>query len=379
MYEKMQKLQARIPIPKRTMRKILQRFKRQSPKITGDIPAMETAILAAGLLQPGEIRHLALTGGQLRLIVEIQTEKLSGHPHFERELRDWFQAHTIFAEPQIIITAHRPSPASPKTPNPYADRGPLWGIRNVKKIIAVASGKGGVGKSTTAVNLAVALAQNGQSKIGLLDCDIYGPSIPTMLGVHARPEITADKKMLPLEKHGLKLMSMGFLVDANNANIWRGPMVMGAVTQMLGDVDWGDLDILVVDLPPGTGDAQLTLSQRAPLAGAIIVSTPQDIALIDARKAVAMFQKIHVPILGLIENMSYFDCPNCHHRSEIFAHGGAREEAYKIGVPFLGEIPLDIAIRRAADQGLPLAIRDSNFNNYYRPLAASVQARLFHD
>ena len=320
-----------------------------TPPTSSDPIALRQALIAAGFFTEQAIQHISSDSGKLRLIAEIATSRLQEQPEFENNLRRWINAHSDYKDIQLVLTAHKPPPN--KTPNPYADRGALWGIRQVKKIIAVASGKGGVGKSTTAVNLALALAQDGSRKIGLLDCDIYGPSIPTMLGVHTRPEITADKKMLPLQKAGLKIMSMGFLVDANNANIWRGPMVMGAVTQMLGDVDWGDLDILVVDLPPGTGDAQLTLCQRAPLAGAVIVSTPQDIALIDARKAVAMFQKIHVPILGIIENMSYFECPNCNHRSEIFAHGGARVEAEKIGVKFLGEVPLDIGLRQAMDLG----------------------------
>lgn len=335
-----------------------------------DIGAIQQELAQSGLVDRSEIQHLSQNGDALCLIAEISAEKLRQMPDLETRVQHWLRANTGYTQTQIILTAHKTSVNKP--PNPYADRGPLWGIRNVKKIIAVASGKGGVGKSTTAVNLALALAQDGAKKIGLLDCDIYGPSIPTMLGVHTRPEITADKKILPIERQGIKLMSMGFLVDPANANIWRGPMVMGAVTQMLGDVDWGDLDILVVDLPPGTGDAQLTLCQRAPLAGAIIVSTPQDIALIDARKAVAMFQKIHVPILGIIENMSYFDCPNCHHRSEIFAHGGARAEAEKIGVKFLGEIPLDIGLRQAMDGGTGFKTLTTSLQTGYQTITGKL-------
>ncbi|TAH32432.1 MAG: ATP-binding protein [Alphaproteobacteria bacterium] len=294
-----------------------------------------------------DVQDLSTSGGKIILFLEINGEQLSHRQKVEKKIRLILGPHIPPHQLQIIMTAHRAEPASPKQEIP-------WGIRNVKKIIAIASGKGGVGKSTTAVNLSVALAQSGQ-KVGLLDCDIYGPSIPRMMGINRRPEISPDKKMIPPVAHNVKLMSMGFLVPENSANIWRGPMVMGAVTQMLGEVDWGDLDILIVDMPPGTGDAQLTLAQRAPLAGAIIVSTPQDIALIDARKAVAMFQKVNVPILGIIENMSYFECPHCHEHTHIFAHGGARAEAEKLGVEFLGEIPLDIKIRENSDAGRPLA------------------------
>ncbi len=254
------------------------------------------------------------------------------------------------------------------------DRPQLDGIKSVKKIIAVASGKGGVGKSTTAVNLAIALAQSGL-KTGLLDCDIYGPSIPHMMGINRKPDIDQNNKMIPLRQHGVSLMSMGFLVPADSANIWRGPMVMGAVVKMLGDVEWGDLDIMLVDMPPGTGDAQLTLAQRAPIAGAVIVSTPQDIALIDARKAVVMFQKVNVPILGIIENMSYFCCPNCNHRSDIFAHGGARAEAEKLDVPFLGEIPLDMQIRQSLDSGQSSVLADAACAKAYVQIAAQITAK----
>ena len=225
----------------------------------------------------------------------------------------------------------------------------------MKNVIAVASGKGGVGKSTVAVNLAIALAQTGL-QVGLLDADIYGPSLPRMLGLNRKPEVK-DGIMLPLHVWGLRCMSIGFLVSEETAMIWRGPMVMGALNQLLSQVEWGTLDVLVIDMPPGTGDTQLTLSQKANLRGAVIVSTPQDIALIDARRGVKMFEQVHVPVLGVVENMSYFSCPNCNHRTDIFGHGGAAAEAARIGVPFLGEIPLLLAIRetqrrRRSDHGL---------------------------
>ena len=218
--------------------------------------------------------------------------------------------------------------------------------------MAVASGKGGVGKSTVSVNLAVALARQGL-RVGLMDADIYGPSLPRMLGAQQKP-LLKDNRLVPVEAWGIRTMSMGYLVDENTAMIWRGPMIMGAVQQFLGQVEWGTLDVLVVDLPPGTGDIQLTLAQKVKVTGAVVVSTPQDIALLDARRAVWMFEKVDIPILGIVENMSYFCCPNCGHRSEIFGHGGAKREAEKLGQDFLGEIPLLAEVRALADAGMPV-------------------------
>jgi ATP-binding protein involved in chromosome partitioning len=232
----------------------------------------------------------------------------------------------------------------------------LSGVRNT---IAVASGKGGVGKSTVAANLAVALAKDG-AKVGLLDADIYGPSIPLMFGLqNEKPEakqVNGHAMMVPLEAHGVKVMSIGFLVDPNTAVVWRGPMASGALKQFMSDVLWGDLDYLIFDLPPGTGDIQLTLVQTIPLTGAVIVTTPQDVALADARKAVRMFEKVHVPVLGIVENMSYFVCPACHHREDIFSHGGAVKAANEFGVPFLGELPLETSVRVGSDEGSPIVV-----------------------
>ena len=249
-------------------------------------------------------------------------------------------------------------------------------LPEVKAIVAVASGKGGVGKSTVAVNLAVALARAGH-RTGLLDADIYGPNLPRMLGLARRPDIQGNI-MIPIEAWGLKCMSIGFLVEEEQPMVWRGPMVMGALEQMMGQVAWGPLDVMVVDMPPGTGDAQLTMAQRVALAGAVIVSTPQDIALIDARRGVRMFEKVRVPVLGLVENMSFFCCPNCGHRAEIFGHGGARAEAARLGAAFLGEVPLLLDIRSAADAGTPIAALapDSDAAKAYGALAARVWAKV---
>ena len=268
--------------------------------------------------------------------------------------------------------AHGPARAPAKTP---AGQGAML-LPDVKKIVAVASGKGGVGKSTTAVNLAVALAAQGL-KVGLLDADIFGPSLPQMLGTREKPR-TEGQKIIPIARWGLKAMSIGFLVEEETAMIWRGPMVMGALEQLMGQVTWGELDIMVVDMPPGTGDAQLTMSQRVPLAGAVIVSTPQDVALIDARRGVKMFEKVNVPVLGVIENMSYYCCPKCGDRADLFGHGGARAEAAKMGVEFLGELPLKLDIRLLADAGTPIVASrpETEEAATYRAIAARLWAKL---
>jgi ATP-binding protein involved in chromosome partitioning len=247
-------------------------------------------------------------------------------------------------------------------------------IPGISAVIAVASGKGGVGKSTTALNLALGLRDLGL-KVGLLDADIYGPSVPRLTGLRDKPQLSPDKKMIPLQRFGLSIMSIGFLIDEDRAMVWRGPMVMQALTQMLREVVWGTLDVLVVDMPPGTGDAQLTLAQNVPLKGAVIVSTPQDLSLIDARRGLAMFRQVNVPVLGIIENMSYFQCPHCGTRSDIFGHGGARHEAEKLGVPFLGEVPLHMDIRSTSDSGNPVVVSapDGPHAAIYRAIAGAVR------
>lgn len=246
----------------------------------------------------------------------------------------------------------------------------------VKSTIAVASGKGGVGKTTVSVNLAVALAQMG-ARVGLMDADIYGPNIPIMMGVNEQPR-SRDEKILPLEAYGVKLMSMGFLVPPEQAVIWRGPMLHSAVRQFLTDVDWGDLDYLVIDLPPGTGDVQISLTQSVPLTGGVVVATPQDVALADVVKGITMFRKLEVPVLGVVENMSYFLCPHCNERTDIFAHGGAKKMAGEFGVPFLGEIPLDVAIRVGGDSGKPVtAVQpDSAYAKAFQSIAQQVAAQV---
>jgi ATP-binding protein involved in chromosome partitioning len=251
------------------------------------------------------------------------------------------------------------------------------GVPGIDAIIAVASGKGGVGKSTTAANLALGLVASGL-KVGILDADIYGPSMPRLLGIRGKPETVDGKTLKPMEKYGLKVMSIGFLVEEETPMIWRGPMVMSALTQMLREVTWGPLDVLVVDMPPGTGDAQLTMAQQVPLAGAVIVSTPQDLALIDARKGLNMFRKVDVPLLGIVENMSYFVAPDTGKRYDIFGHGGARREAQRLGVTFLGEVPLEMSIRETSDSGAPVVVSapDCASAKAYRDIAAKAWARV---
>jgi len=249
-----------------------------------------------------------------------------------------------------VLTAERPAQQQQQQAAPSQ---PETLMPGVKSIVAVSSGKGGVGKSTTSVNLALALSAKGL-KVGLLDADIYGPSIPRMLGITGQPVSHDGKRLEPMENHGIKCMSIGFLVEEDTAMIWRGPMVMGALEQLMRDVNWGELDILVVDMPPGTGDVQLTMAQKVPLTGSVIVSTPQDIALLDTRKGLNMFRKVEIPVFGIVENMSYFSCPHCGERTDIFSHGGARNTAEAQGADFLGEIPLDIKIRETSDGGNPI-------------------------
>ena len=325
------------------------------------------------VVSAGWVQGLVARDGLVQFALEVPRERARALEPVRAAAERAVAAVPGVLSATCVLTAHR---AAPPADAPRAVRPPPGQDRmllpEIGAIVAVASGKGGVGKSTTAVNLAVALAAQGL-QVGLLDADIYGPSLPQMLGTKQRPR-SAGQRIEPLSRWGLKAMSIGFLVDEETAMIWRGPMVMGALEQMLSQGEWGALDVLVVDMPPGTGDAQLTMSQRVPLRGAVIVSTPQDVALIDARRGVRMFEKVNVPVLGLIENMSYFCCPNCNHRTEIFGHGGARAEAEKLGVEFLGELPLRLAIRETADAGTPIVLAqpESEEATLYRAIAARV-------
>jgi ATP-binding protein involved in chromosome partitioning len=302
------------------------------------------------------VDSLSCDGGAVHVALRTERAHLSAMETAARQVEEALRAARGVDQVSVVLTSHRQA-APAATPPAAAGHGPPAGekyLQDVKSVIAVASGKGGVGKSTVAVNLAVALAQTGL-RVGLIDADIHGPSLPRMLGARGKPGLR-DKTMIPVEAFGLKCMSMGFLVPEEQAMVWRGPMVMGALSQILGQTDWGALDVMVVDMPPGTGDAQLTLSQRVDLAGAVIVSTPQDIALLDARRGVAMFEKVGVRILGVVENMSFFECPHCGGRTDIFGHGGAQAEAAKLGVPFLGAVPLLMDVRAAGDAGMPVVV-----------------------
>jgi ATP-binding protein involved in chromosome partitioning len=332
-------------------------------------PASGQDVVAAGMVQ-----GLVVRDGMVHFALQVAREAAASMEPVRAAAEAAARAVPGVISATAVLTAHRAEaapaarPAGPRGP---AGPGPML-LSDVRAIIAVASGKGGVGKSTTAVNLAVALAADGL-KVGLLDADIYGPSLPQMLGTRERPR-SEGQRIIPLSRWGLKAMSIGFLVEEETPMIWRGPMVMGALEQMMGQVAWGPLDVMIVDMPPGTGDAQLTMSQRVPLAGAVIVSTPQDVALLDARRGVRMFEKVNVPVLGLIENMSFFCCPNCNHRSDIFSHGGAKREAERLGVEFLGELPLKLEIRELADAGTPIVMArpDSDEAQTYRRIARRV-------
>jgi ATP-binding protein involved in chromosome partitioning len=347
-------------------------------------PASGRDIVSAGVVEGVEVRS-GPHGVMVQVSLATERSKVQAMEPVRQQVERLLSAQKGVQNAAAVLTAHKaPSQAARNSAHGHGPRGsegtgaaekpPL--LPQVRSIVAVASGKGGVGKSTVAVNLAVALAQQGL-RVGLLDADIYGPSLPRMLGLARKPEVRGDK-MIPLEAWGLKAMSIGFLVEEEAAMIWRGPMVMGALEQMMGQVAWGELDVMIVDMPPGTGDAQLTMAQRVALAGAVVVSTPQDIALLDARRGVKMFERTRVPVLGLIENMSFFCCPNCGQRSEIFGHGGARAEAEKLGVEFLGEIPLLLDIRTAADAGRPIVASDpgSEAARAYRDVATRLWVKL---
>ncbi len=334
---------------------------------------------AGSIVARGLVSAVVVKDGNVSFLIEVAPEDAARYEPVRRTAEAAVKALAGVRSVTAVLTAERKAPPGPGGPPRRAaagGSGPL--VEGVRAIVAVASGKGGVGKSTTAINLAVGLAATGL-RTGLLDADIYGPSLPRMAGISGKPRTAADgQKLEPMRAHGIAIMSMGFLVDADAPMIWRGPMVQSAIQQMLGDVAWGELDVMVVDLPPGTGDAQLTMAQRVPLAGAVIVSTPQDIALLDARKAINMFRKVDVPILGIVENMSYFICPHCDGRTDIFAHGGAQQTAAEMGADFLAEIPLDPLIRTWSDSGRPIVAEapSSPQGEAYLALARTVAGRL---
>ena len=323
------------------------------------------------------VRALTVDGGQVRFVIEVTgADQARALEPARAAAESAVRALAGVTGVSAVMTA----PAGPKAPPPDLKIGRhptpqtgVAGVPGVARILAVGSGKGGVGKSTVSSNLAVALARQGR-RVGLLDADIYGPSQPRMMGVSARPASPDGKTIIPLHAHGVTMMSIGLMLKEGDAVIWRGPMLMGALQQMLGQVAWGDLDVLIVDLPPGTGDVQLTLCQRYPITGAIVVSTPQDVALLDARKALSMFQTLKTPVLGLIENMSTYICPNCGHEDHIFGHGGVRTEAEKLGLPFLAELPLSLDVRVAGDAGTPIAAGEGPAADAYARLAQRLVA-----
>ena len=343
------------------------------------------------IVSAGMVAGVQLKDGHVAFAIEVDPARGAQLEPLRKEAEQIVHALPGVLTATVVLTAERAdgqaktAPPSQPVQAPSGQPGDQPGgaaqgaqmIPGCKSIIAVASGKGGVGKSTTATNLALGLAASGK-KVGLMDADIYGPSMPRMMGITGQPVSDDGKTLRPMENYGIKVMSIGFLVDEDTPMIWRGPMVQSALEQMMRDVNWGELDVLVVDMPPGTGDAQLTMAQRVPLTGAVIVSTPQDIALLDARKGLNMFRKVDVPVFGIIENMSYFTCPHCGERSEIFAHGGAKAEAERLGCDFLGEIPLDIEIRATSDGGHPITVSqpDGAHAKSYKFIAETVWGKI---
>ncbi|MEM6310868.1 MAG: Mrp/NBP35 family ATP-binding protein [Pseudomonadota bacterium] len=307
------------------------------------------------IVSSGVMRALNIDGTTVRFVMEINPEQASAYETIKSQAETAIAALEGVETVSIVMTGHTEKAPPDLRPNKPAEAKGPEKIPGVDRILAIASGKGGVGKSTVSANIACALAQQGR-RVGLLDADVYGPSQPRMLGVSGRPASPDGKTILPMRNHGVTMMSIGLMTNEDQAVVWRGPMLMGALQQMMMQVQWGALDVLLVDLPPGTGDVQMTLAQKAHVDGAIIVSTPQDVALLDARKGIDMFQQLNVPIVGMIENMSTHICSNCGHEEHVFGHGGVKDEAVKLNVPLLAEVPLDLQIRLAADGGAPITV-----------------------
>jgi len=325
------------------------------------------------------VRGLSVDNGEVRFVLEVPADKGAAMEPVRAAAQKCVEALAGVTLASVILTAHVADPKSAPTPpnlkiggHPKPQAGPEP-VAGVDRILAIASGKGGVGKSTVASNLAVALARQGR-RVGLLDADIYGPSQQRMMGLNERPKSPDGKQIIPLKNHGVTFISMGLMLKEDEAVVWRGPMLMGALQQLLGQVEWGELDVLIVDLPPGTGDVQISLTQKTNITGAIIVSTPQDIALLDARKAINMFEKTNTRVLGMIENMSMYVCPKCGNEDHIFGHGGAKLDAERLGLPFLGEIPLDIHVRQAGDAGVPIALGEGAIADAYARIATGLVA-----
>jgi len=331
----------------------------------------------ADVVSLGMISGVAAADGRVTFAIEVDPKRGPALEPLRQAAEKAVAGLAGVTHVTAVLTAQRAASPPPPVPGGGGGRSNRVELPGVRAIVAVASGKGGVGKSTTSANIALGLAAEGL-RVGLMDADIYGPSMPRMMGITAKPRATERKTLEPPVAYGVKVMSMGFLVAEDAPTIWRGPMVQGALVQMLRDVEWGDLDVMIVDMPPGTGDAQLTMAQQVPLAGAVIVSTPQDIALLDARKGLNMFRRVDVPVLGIVENMSYFCCPACGHRTEVFGHGGARAEAERLGVEFLGEVPLHIAIRETSDSGHPIVVSDPDGEHAqaFRRIARRVWAKV---
>ena len=328
------------------------------------------------IVSSGMVNGLQTKDGHVAFTIEVDPSRGAEMEPLRKEAEQIVQNLSDVISTTVVLTAERAaeSQAAPTKQAKSEQSSAGDALPGVASIIAVASGKGGVGKSTTAVNLALGLSTNNL-KVGLLDADIYGPSMPRMMGINGQPVSSDGKTLDPMENFGIKVMSMGFLVEEDTPMIWRGPMVQSALEQMMRDVNWGELDVLVVDMPPGTGDVQLTMAQRVPVTGAVIVSTPQDIALLDARKGLNMFRKVDIPVLGIIENMSYFLCPDNGKRYDIFGHGGAKKEAERLGVDFLGEVPIEIEIRQTSDDGRPIVVSmpDSQSAMTYCAIAEKVE------